>query len=819
MRPLKRLLETYLGVPEVRPGQDTAWDVSVNWPWTGAVPAWLLLLGLLLLAAGVVAVYWRDAKAATLRMRVSLAALRAAQIALLVIFLSNVTLSVDGTELPVVVVLIDRSASMKLDDHYSAKPVAEAAQTLLKETGTERPSRLNLAKALLTREEGRFLKELQRYHRLHIYEFASESRRFDKGEFLSADEVDAVLPRLKRDLQPDGESTNHRAAIKRILDDFSGSPPAAIVLLSDGITTSGPNDRLSDAAGAAERQNVAVFAVALGSTDPARDVQLTGLLAPDVAFLSDPVTFTADLRVFGVDEKRITLRLRRKGRAEVLASRSIRTPPPGKTTRVELLYTPTEEGEFEYVLEAVPVPRETNTANNRQTARLAVRRETLKVLLADSVPRYEFRYLKHLLEREKTITVHTILQEADLEYAAEDESARALKGRFPIDRKRLQEYDAVILGDVDVSVVPREVLENIGAFVRNGGSLILIAGTSYNPTTYRNTPLEKLLPFELDSVVAPPDDADIDVGYLPVLTGAGRGNPAFQLARTGGSNESVWQDLPKFYWLLEIHEPKPGAQVFLKHPTRQTRASGRDNRRRPLPVVLMHRVGAGKVLFHATDETWRWRELVGDLYFGRYWVQTLRALSRSKLAGQSREAELESDRSEYVQGQTVRLSLRFFDEKTAPADDDGATVVVERDGTAIGRVTLRRVPHLPSAFSGELTSVEFARLPEGRYRAWVATPAFPRGTPSTAFTVIPPQRELQARGLDQRELKAIAEATHGEYVTLERAASLPSRLPAGTPTPLNDPQSIPLWNRWELMLLFALFLTCEWLLRKRLRLI
>ena len=35
----------------------------------------------------------------------------------------------------------------------------------------------------------------------------------------------------------------------------------------------------------------------------------------------------------------------------------------------------------------------------------------------------------------------------------------------------------------------------------------------------------------------------------------------------------------------------------------------------PLPIVCLQFVGAGKVVFHATDETHRWRFRVGDIYF------------------------------------------------------------------------------------------------------------------------------------------------------------------------------------------------------------
>ncbi len=65
----------------------------------------------------------------------------------------------------------------------------------------------------------------------------------------------------------------------------------------------------------------------------------------------------------------------------------------------------------------------------------------------------------------------------------------------------------------------------------------------------------------------------------------------------------------------------------------------RNTDRQQSPLIAMHRFGGGKVIFHATDETWRWRFRVGDLYLGRYWVQAIRYLSRSKLLGRDRIAQ------------------------------------------------------------------------------------------------------------------------------------------------------------------------------------
>ena len=100
---------------------------------------------------------------------------------------------------------------------------------------------------------------------------------------------------------------------------------------------------------------------------------------------------------------------------------------------------------------------------------------------------------------------------------------------------------------------------------------------------------------------------------------------------------------------------------------------------RYLPVIMLHFIGAGKIVFHATDETHRWRFRVGDVYFARYWVQTIRYLARSKLLSGSRTVEITTDREQYRRGDDVVMRVRFLDDRLAPPADDGVMVNLEAE--------------------------------------------------------------------------------------------------------------------------------------------
>ena len=69
---------------------------------------------------------------------------------------------------------------------------------------------------------------------------------------------------------------------------------------------------------------------------------------------------------------------------------------------------------------------------------------------------------------------------------------------------------------------------------------------------------------------------------------------------------------------------------------------------------------------------------VGDRYFGRYWIQTIRFLARTKLLGQ-KQAEVQTDRRRYQRNQPIQIRVRFPNPGLAPASGE-VHVQVERKG-------------------------------------------------------------------------------------------------------------------------------------------
>lgn len=785
---LPESIARWLGVAAAGPGEGTIWSLDNTWSWA----PWATLCFALAAVAWFVFFYAREGTAASRAMRGLLVAIRLALVAIVVFMIAEFTLSLRRTGLPTVAVLVDDSASMGTLDRYDQGQLETLVRRRLDSAGFESADRLNLAKTVLLDKGTDLLARVERGYRLKLY-FVSATARAQQGSL-------AEMSQAVRDLQPHGESTRLGAALRRVLADLRGSPPAAVVLLSDGVTTDG--ETLADASRYARRKGVPLFTVGLGSEQPLRDLELADLLVDEVVFVDDVVNFESKLTAHGLVGRTVEVVLRQQDDNVVLARTKVTIEQDGKPQRVHLPYRPTEVGQFEYVVEVEHLSEEAQEENNRQQRLVSVREEQIKVLLVQGYPSFEFRYLKHMLERDGTIQLRTVLQEADLDYAESDETAL---GVFPVRREDLFAFDVVIFGDVNPSFLSSSVLGNLRDFVAvKGGGVALVAGPRYMPLAYRGTPIEPLLPVDLDSVSAPAPDQPLDQGFVAQPTELGFVSPQMQLGDNTAETARIWRDLPPLYWLLEVGQPQPAARVLAEHPTRLSDAG------RPLGVIIMQYVGAGKVLFHATDETWRWRYRVGDVFFARYWVQAVRHLSRSKLLGGDRAVELSADRREYRRGEPVRLRVRFIDERQAPVADDGVTIVLEREGQQNERLKLLRNATNRGVFEGT-----FRDTMDGKYHAWVAAPTLEGKAASADFLVVAPPGELERIQMDAVELKQAADATRGRFYRIGEVDRLPGDLPPGRQVPIEMLPPRSLWNRWWLLAAFMGLITAEWILRKR----
>ncbi|VTR94800.1 Uncultured bacterium genome assembly Metasoil_fosmids_resub OS=uncultured bacterium PE=4 SV=1: BatA: VWA_2: VWA_2: DUF1355 [Gemmata massiliana] len=834
---LRSSIENTAGVPVAGPGEGTRWRLE----WFPALfknsaadrRAVTGLAGVcLLLTFGV---YWVERRAAGGLGRVTAPALLRGVTFLLALFvlLAQLRLAFDREGWPEIVILLDTSASMNTRDALKDPAVRAKAEELAGSTDLSQTSRLKLAQMLLTRKNADWLDKLlqEKQVKVHLYAIDTQLRPIGivEEESQLADAREALLKQ-----EPTGDESKLGDGVEKILQTFRGGTLSAVVMFTDGVTTAGPD--LPKAARAASQDGVPLFLIGTGDPWQSPDLALTDIQAEDVVGKGDQLVFKARLTAKGdVPPNPVTVFLQERlpnGKLEDRGRVTVTPDPNGNPVPVTVTHIPMEVGEKTFILSVPTVPGESNARNNKiERTVLVTESRRIRVLYVEGYPRYDFRFVKVMLEREsdksvggKAVEVHVVLLDASKGWAETDRSA--FRGDFPT-RTELFGYDVVVLGDVDPKQVPRSAiaLRDLADFVKEkGGGLLFLSGEHGTPNAYTDTPLAEVLPVVPgDQPVAtrPPEEQPLVEGFRPRWTATGRQHPLFLLSPDEGESNRVWNQFQELFWFAKGYRPKPLTRVLATHPARRADGGAADENH---ALIVQQFVGNGPVLFFGFDDTWRWRFRNDEENFDRFWMQTMRVLSRSRV----RRPEVRVEpKTEFRRDEKVTVQVRFPVEAPAPAGSAPVRVTMTRspvlkdDGTPspgpteTTTLTLPRTPGPTVLFETTL-----ARAPEGEYRFELADPEVQGTRPFATARVLPPMNESERTELNRADLSATATISGGKFYTLADATDVFNDLKNLQRVPLNQPcPPVPLWNHPFVYVLLLSLLLGEWLLRKRERLL
>ena len=173
--------------------------------------------------------------------------------------------------------------------------VQEAADALAKQAGVSDADRLRLAQTLVTRPDPDWLQDAadQRKSaaaRLPLLRPAAPAgRRDEAGRPRPPPWRRSAVSRPSRE----NDSTQLGAAVRQVLDEYSASSLAAVVILTDGVTTEGED--LVQASEYAKDQGVPLFFVGVGDANDVRNLCLHDLQAVDSVYVNDRIFFELTL--------------------------------------------------------------------------------------------------------------------------------------------------------------------------------------------------------------------------------------------------------------------------------------------------------------------------------------------------------------------------------------------------------------------------------------------------------------------------------------------------------------------------------------------
>ncbi len=566
-----------------------------------------------------------------------------------------------------------------------------------------------------------------------------------------------------------------------------------VVLLSDGDWNVGQSP--GSAASALRVKNVPVFAVGVGSEERLPDMELAASDAPTFGVVNKSLRLPFRIISWLPADRDVKVSL--TGTRGEKIEKNVRVSGMGQQQDT-IDWKPEKTGEYTLTLEIPVDESETLPDNNKLSIPITIRDEELKVLVVESFPRWEYRYLRNALERDSGVSVSCLLFHPDLDAVG---GGRGYLDQFPTE-KELFEYDVVFIGDVGVGpkqLTPQDCI-NLKQLVRSqAGGLVFMPGFRGFENSLQTSELDELLPVVLDQTYPKGHGSSRPARFS--LTEAGRRSLLTRLEPEDNENERVWNGLPGFQWYAAAERAKIGAQVLATHDSDST-SFGR------VPLIVTRTVGTGKVLFMGTDGAWRWRKGVEDLYHYRFWGQVVRwmAYQRNMSQGEAMRLFYSPDRPEA--GNVVTLNANVV--STAGDPMRTGTVIVQIVSPSGQMDSVRLAPAGEDSWG--LFTGSFVPTEGGQYKL-VTSCAETGGRLETIISVLGQEKELIGQPARVDVLKEIAQVTRGQLTTVSEIQNLVDHI-AAMPEPEPIIRRFRLWSHPAWGGLIVLLLGGFWTGRK-----
>ncbi len=497
------------------------------------------------------------------------------------------------------------------------------------------------------------------------------------------------------------DGTRLFTALGRTMSDIPRQRLAAVIMITDGQV----HDIPATAPAASAQELGAPLHVLLSGQPDERDRRLVVAQAPSFGLVGKEMPLT--IRVEDLPEAKASAPATSSGGSPERQARLTWRKDGGAPRQLMVpvgrdvsLAIPIEHGGPNVLeLDVEPGPQELTLANNRAAVVVNGVRDRLRVLLVSGEPHAGQRVWRNILKSDPSVDlVHfTILRPPEKQDGTPIRELSLIA--FPIRELfdvKLEEFDLIIFDRYSRrGIIPQAYIENVVRYVRKGGAFLEAAGPSFGtPMSLFRTPLGEILPTE-------PTGNVYEEGFKPQLSELGRRHPVTEdLTGAGKPGETPsWGR-----WFRQVE-----ARVH-----RGTTIMSGDHGE---PLLVLDRVGKGRVAQLLSDQMWLWArgfegggpqaELLRRL---AYWLMKEPDLEENDL-----RAAIEGDRLV-----VTRQSLEPDDRPVSVTMPDGTSTSLALSPDSGGRSTgslaisqmgLYRVSdgtHTALAASGPLNPIEFS---------------------------------------------------------------------------------------------------------------
>ena len=416
------------------------------------LPWWALAA--IIVAAAVVAWFTYHREPLPGRYRSALSALRFVTLALLVLLLMRPVASIGGDPAAdaVVPVLVDTSRSMSIEDAGGMRRIDRVRQLLGRE----------LLPVLASR-------------------FQVDVLAFGEG----------LTPTTLSGLSASARTSDLSGALHALGERYRGRVVPGVLLISDGGDT-------GETRASMQAQFIApIFSMGVGARTIGRDREVLSLTAAEAVLDDSRVDLAVSAVSHGHGTDPIELRVAENGR--LIDVRRVAPAVEGVPIHTVIHVEPEKGVPTVYSVEIPAAAGELVPENNGRSVLVHPPSRARRVLLVQGAPGYEHSFLRRAWSGDTGLEVDSVVRNGKNDEAVDTFYIQAPPARspmlasgYPTTPSGLFAYDAIVLANIEGTLLTHEQLEATREFVgRRGGGLLVLGAQSFIRRGLVGTPLEE----------------------------------------------------------------------------------------------------------------------------------------------------------------------------------------------------------------------------------------------------------------------------------------------------------------------------------------
>ncbi len=593
-----------------------------------------------------------------------------------------------------------------------------------------------------------------------------------------------------------GTGSNVVSALQQARERFVGQPLAAMLLLSDGLDTSGIGGGFTLPGG------LPVHTIELEKLfelpTKAKRVWISSVDPPGRIVVGWDAEVRGAVSASGMTGRTLNVELWRDGVKS--AETAVTFNEDEQTRPVVFPVAGTEPGVLQFELR-LSDPAADPDAKTRHFA-IEVVAPGKRILYVQNSFGFEFKFLRRAVAGDRNLQLQAFVRSGDGRLVAMGDRGTLDSGKAPkleFSQAGLSSFAVVVLGDLPPEALTADQYKAVREFVDRGGGLVLLGGAAGMASAeVAKTPLVEMSPAKLP--------AEYKEGRFPVrITDAGLRHPVFG---------PLFANVKEFPALLSVNiarSSSPAAEVLIE-------AEEGGNK---FPVVVASRFGAGRVVSVMTDSVWHWRMGAKSWSADRspydvFWSQLMEWLIPKEQDKQGvAKLELVTERPAYSLGEQpeVRAVLELGGAEGKPPATLPLSVRTPDGKVFEYKMKQGQFPAGGRTINGYVAAVE-PNVP-GMFTArahWESGKI--KLEAETRFSVSKPATEKTGRPIDRELLERVAQQTGGRFFKWEERDEWPGFVHAKEQQ-IARVRLQELWNHPLLLLLLLGFLSADWVLRKR----